>query len=145
MLDALIELSGQPDQDDGWLNMLINGNFDEKLIAIISKNTKESQKPLKNLPRLAQLVAWLILTHHRLPCVLDKTERDKCNEQEMLTVQHMLQCITEKWGYQNKSEESDYNDRLKECFQFQQGLLSNSSPWRKAIKKWVSRLKDERL
>lgn len=144
LLNALVELSGQTDQDDNWLNMLINGDFDEQqLVIIINRNSTESQKPLTNLPQMAQLVAWLILTHHRLPCLFEKNERFKWCDQEMSNIQDMLKQITEQWGYQSKSEEADYDNRLKDCFQFQHGLLSNSSPWRKAIKKWASRLKDQ--
>lgn len=144
LLNALVKLSGQTDQDDNWLNMLINGDFDEQqLVIIINRNSTESQKPLTNLPQMAQLVAWLILTHHRLPCLFDKNERSKWCDQEMSNLQDMLKQITEQWGYQSKSEEADYDNRLKDCFQFQHGLLSNSSPWRKAIKKWASRLKDQ--
>ena len=70
LLNAVVQQSGDYESDDGWLNALSQGSFDEdRLIECVARN---NSNPLKNLPPLAQLVAWLIVTHHRLPTVSDK-------------------------------------------------------------------------
>ncbi len=136
LLNALIRLSGNSKEDEAWLTIFINGDFnEEKLIDVVNENL---QKPLENLPPLAQWVAWLIVTHHRLPG-LNNQERDGWSDQEMNTMENMLRHITAKWGYQNNNE-TDYQSRLKDCFRFEHGLLSESIPWCKSIKKWAGRL-----
>lgn len=140
LLNGLVQLSGDSSKDDGWLNLLINNNINEKcLMELVGKN---SEKPLDHLPPLAQLVAWLIVTHHRLPNLCDEKNRKDKHGRETKTIQDMLGQITAEWGYQNKYDEDEYDKRLKDCFRFEHGLLNISDGWRKAIIKWASRLKD---
>ncbi len=46
---------------------------EEQLKNKVAKNLDKT-KALKNLPPLAQLIAWLIVSHHRLPNLKDETE-----------------------------------------------------------------------
>jgi CRISPR-associated endonuclease/helicase Cas3 len=55
----------------------------------------------------------------------------------------LFEFIEADWGYQNKFEEKEYQQRLKLCFEFKQGLLTQSSEWNKQIKKWSTRLLQE--
>jgi CRISPR-associated endonuclease/helicase Cas3 len=144
LLNALLQQSQQSDgsqNDTAWLNLLINGTLDEAaLINIVSKN---SIKPLANLPPLAQCVAWLIVTHHRLPALTDKDSRGGYESESKQTITDMLNSINQEWGYQNKFDEAEYNKRLLDCFKFPQGLLSHSQVWLKNLKKWAGRLLSE--
>ncbi|MEG9018649.1 type I-F CRISPR-associated helicase Cas3, partial [Acinetobacter baumannii] len=47
------------------------------------------------------------------------------------------------WGYQNKFEEKEYQQRLQLCLEFDQGLLTQSVKWTKQVKKWSARLLQE--
>lgn len=139
LLHALVQLSGDCHCDDAWLNILINGELDEEKILTLIKNQTESSSPLNNLPPLAQMVAWLIVSHHRLP-VLMNGGHTKWHNYKTESLAEMLTQITDAWGYQNKFDEDEYKKHVVECFSFKNGLLSQSDPWRKATKKWAQRL-----
>ena len=51
--------------DIAWLTQLSHGNFDEE--ALKQKVLKQTPNPLNGLPPVAKLIAWLIVSHHRLP------------------------------------------------------------------------------
>ena len=134
LLNALVHQS--ENSDEGWLKLLSEGNFnEEKLKNLVSRNI---EKPLENLPSIAQLVAWLIVTHHRLPFLYDEKlkQYSDCKRE---TISEILQSISSDWGYKGYKNESE-KERLKKCFEFPEGLLSQSEQWLKQIKKWSSRL-----
>lgn len=130
LLHALVQQAGN--DDDAWLQLLITGQFDEsKLKQVVAANTP---RPLDNLPPIAQLVGWLILTHHRLPAVSNpKQETDQARE----SLPRMLKSLAASWNYQNPNDDKK---RLAACFEFPQGLLSQSAPWLKQLKKWAEKL-----
>jgi CRISPR-associated endonuclease/helicase Cas3 len=136
LLNALVQLSGDRSHDEAWLNLLLSGDIDEdKLLEIAQKNDKT---PLHELPPIAQWVAWLILTHHRMPSVTNKEKVKSWSELERKTIASMLKSIKADWGYERLDE--DNQKRLSECFVFPQGLLSQSTHWRKSVQKWAKRL-----
>jgi CRISPR-associated endonuclease/helicase Cas3 len=140
LLNALVQQAGNT--DDGWLQLLSIGNFDEQWFKtfIANKPCKPDQiRPLEKLPPIAQLVGWLILTHHRLPR-LSKTEIGHRDGEAKNNLNELLKSISCGWDYQNKFDEADYNKRLKACFEFPEGLLSQSAPWLKQLKKWSTKL-----
>ncbi|MGL4768295.1 MAG: type I-F CRISPR-associated helicase Cas3f [Formosimonas sp.] len=133
LLNALITQSGDSTSDAAWLDLLGRGQINEtQLVELVVQNNTH---PLDNLPPIAQLVAWLIVTHHRLPSLHDKT---KLNGFERNNISAQLKSISAEWGYQKQ----EFKERQPQCFEFKQGVLSDSVPWRKAIKKWVARLAD---
>ncbi|WP_297921934.1 CRISPR-associated endonuclease Cas3'', partial [uncultured Agitococcus sp.] len=118
LLNALIEQSGDKKDDTAWLSLLSNNTWNEaQLQALTSQNIA---KPLDNLPPLAQWVAWLIVTHHRLP---REKEHTGWNGEETNSISELLNCIDANWGYKN---EQNYQQRLEDCFNFPHGLLSQS-------------------
>jgi len=133
LLNALVQQGNN--SDEGWLQLLVKGNIDEHALKILVSNN--TMKPLENLPPIAQLVGWLILTHHRLPSLLDKNKRNSCAENARENLEKMLRSIGAEWGYQNKDQDES---RIKNCFQFPKGLLSQSQPWLKQLKKWSAKL-----
>lgn len=140
LLNALVHSSGNIESDEAWLKLLIQQSWDEELLKqTISKNSDQS-KVLDQLPPLAQLVAWLIVSHHRLPALKEEQRRKEYAEINKETVTSLFKSIKADWGYQNKFDEDDYKQRLKLCFEFDQGLLSQSIEWTKQIKKWSARL-----
>lgn len=132
LLKAFVEQSGN--SDEGWLSFLSEGKIDEKKLKKLVNS--EIKKPLDNLPPLAQLVAWLVVTHHRLPFLYENKSKDFSNEESARdSISKIFEKITDEWGYKNNSDQE-----LKNCFEFSEGLLSNSEQWIKQIKKWSQRL-----
>ena len=143
LLNALVQSSGNIETDDAWLNLLIEQNWDENTLKqTISKNLDQT-KALDQLPPLAQLLAWLIVSHHRLPDLKEEERRKDYAGVNKDTLSSLLKSIKVDWGYQNKFEEQEYQQRLKLCFEFEQGLLTKSVKWTKAIKKWSARLQQQ--
>ncbi|MCP4985322.1 MAG: type I-F CRISPR-associated helicase Cas3 [Colwellia sp.] len=132
LLNSLVQHTGS-DSDDGWLNCLASGELDETTLMALAM--KRPERPLQQLPPAAKLVAWLILSHHRLPLPNDvwKGESSK-------TLDSLLKRVTYKWGYENFYDEKEYQKRIRACFEFPNGLLSESGKWLKQIKKWSQRL-----
>ncbi|OOE50367.1 type I-F CRISPR-associated helicase Cas3f [Salinivibrio kushneri] len=117
-------------QDEAWLATLINQGVDESCFKI---NGLPREKALSELPTAAALIAWLIVSHHRLP--LPK-EDALCNNQREVgnaSLEELLARITPAWGYENRFDE--YNALLPKCFEFPLGLLSNSSIWLAELKR----------
>jgi len=140
LLHAVINSCQNKADDSHWLCKLIDGQLDEsQLKAIVSLQEK---KPLAQLPPAAQLLSWLIVSHHRLP---NFSNDQSATRMEWLgesapDIATLLKRVTKAWGYENQRDEKDYQKRLKACFEFPQGLLSHSSRWLKQVKKWADRL-----
>lgn len=116
--------------DEVWLNSMIEKGIDE---TCFHGNTLLRDKALAELPTAAGLIAWLIVSHHRLP--LPK-EAGLCNDQREVgnaSLEELLARITPAWGYENRFDE--YNALLPKCFEFPLGLLSNSLIWLTEIKR----------
>lgn len=135
LLNALVQQSSNTTTDEGWLSLLVNSEFDESsLKSVVASQVKN---PLTDLPPIAQLVGWLIMSHHRLPYHNDPKQ---VFGESRESITRMLKSINVEWGYQNKFDEVDYQNRLKACFEFPEGLLSQSQPWLKQVKKWSAKL-----
>ncbi|MDT4331138.1 type I-F CRISPR-associated helicase Cas3f [Methylomonas sp. MED-D] len=130
LLNGLVRLAG--DEDKTWLRLLGDDNWDE---AALKNLTAENLKnPLADLPPIAQLVGWLIMSHHRLPSRFKPNDESGQNRESLA---RMLKSLNADWGYQNPNDD---DKRLKACFEFPDGLLSQSDPWRKQLKKWSAKL-----
>jgi CRISPR-associated endonuclease/helicase Cas3 len=141
ILNALITSVGK-DSDKPWLNILSTGSFDEASLACAVKGNPD--KPLTGLPSAAQLIAWLILTHHRLPKLArDDDFLNMLQGEKAETIESILRRMSKEWGYENRRDEEEYQARVQECFQFPKGLLSNSSRWVKELKRWAGKLQDQ--
>ncbi len=125
-------VNGENDQQ--WLSRLSKGEIDREQINLNIDN--KSDQPLKNLPNAASLVAWLIVTHHRLPLPI-KEEARRYKTIPVDAFQTLLGVIDSEWGYENKKAKQE----LKRCFDYPV-LPSESRPWLKQIKKWSNRLYD---
>ncbi|AFJ02203.1 CRISPR-associated helicase Cas3, subtype I-F/YPEST [Methylophaga frappieri] len=130
LLKALIANTNNPNKDEEWLVTLKDGKIDED---ILKASLREScERPLADLPSVAKLVAWLIVTHHRLPFLDDKKapKGSPCT-----SLEGMFDMIDKSWGYENSGV-----DDLASCLEFPAGLLSNSSKWLSQIKRWSGKL-----
>jgi len=138
LLNELIQTQSEKDTDNAWLNVLINGEVNEDNLKGISAN--QTISPLSNLPPIAKLVAWLVVSHHRLPLNSDDSFVKEIRAESAETIDDVLRRITQQWSYENRYDEADFQKRLKQCFEFPNGLLSTSRPWLSQTKKWATRL-----
>ncbi|EDQ01684.1 type I-F CRISPR-associated helicase Cas3f [Shewanella benthica] len=141
LLNALVRSSDAGDED--WLKVLIMGELDEQRIkAVAGENIGN---PLQGLPDAAKLIAWLIVSHHRLPLYSwDKKEvRSKYNGEYFSQIDGLLGEISKQWGYENRQDEAEYQSRVKQCFEFPKGLLTQSKQWNKLVKRRASQLQQQ--
>ncbi|MFI3190168.1 type I-F CRISPR-associated helicase Cas3 [Crenothrix sp. D3] len=118
--------------DEQWLNRLINAEFDvETLQQTACKNIKT---PLHELPNAASVLAWLIVSHHRLPSI--KSNQDKSAED----FKGVFRRIRQNWGYENSHDAVIFKKNLPRCFDYPKGLPSNSPSWLKECQKQASLL-----
>jgi CRISPR-associated endonuclease/helicase Cas3 len=137
LLNALIQTYKSQDDDAPWLIALVNGTLDENFLKIFV-NQKE-KKPLAKLPPAATLLSWLIVSHHKLPLPRDEK---KWRDELAPDIASISSWITQDWGYENHGVGPEYSNRLNACFEFPNGLLSQSKSWLKQIKKWTKNLYD---
>jgi CRISPR-associated endonuclease/helicase Cas3 len=130
----------QEQDDKTWLNVLVNGDIAEQKL---QKGLEQSQQvALEKLPDAAKLVAWLIVSHHRLPNFSNdrKKTRNAWLDEQAPDLATMLKRITQEWGYENKQDVQEYQKRVKNCFEFPNGFLSQSNEWLKQVKRWSNSL-----
>jgi CRISPR-associated endonuclease/helicase Cas3 len=136
LLNAFIQAT-DTSSDEMWLNQLSKGEINEgSLKQLIKHNVPQ---PLSKLPPVAKLVAWLIVSHHRLP-LPDKKNWNNYTAESADSIDVMLSRITSEWGYENRFDEKEYQTRLNACFSFPKGLMSHSKPWLHQVRKWSQRL-----
>ncbi|WP_394202087.1 type I-F CRISPR-associated helicase Cas3f [Marinagarivorans algicola] len=137
LLDAFIRHCQS--QKLNWLNELAKGHIDE---AAIEQNILNKPSQLfMNHDDTAQVLMWLIVSHHRLP--LPSHNLDDLNEFKEYTASSIAQCltlVTQAWGYENKKDEAAFNQRVAGCFEFPKGLMTQSALWIKDVKRWASKL-----
>lgn len=124
-----------PLTDDHWLSMLAEGTWAEN--ALEEKMNSGGKFQFNDLPPLAKMICWLILSHHRMPLCESKLNLYSEENTVKDTPDSMLGSIGPDWGYNNEAV-SDAN-----CRKYSEGLLKNSEPWVKQLKKWAARLLKE--
>ena len=112
--------------DEQWLKRMAAGNIQENQLKKINNNDEEA--PMAKLPLAAKIIAWLIVSHHRLP--------NRKGAYGEIDFEGIFELIKSNWNYENSKNNID------ECFKFLQGLLSNSSAWLKDLKRWSGKLLD---
>ncbi|MBL4941922.1 MAG: type I-F CRISPR-associated helicase Cas3 [Colwellia sp.] len=129
LLNALVN-----DQNDkAWLTRTSKGELAETQLKYIAQQQK--QTPLAQLPNAAKLLSWLIVSHHRLPY-----SKEDWRDEKSPDIETMLRRITQQWGYENNQDAQEYQKRVQNCFEFPNGLLSQSSEWLKRVKRWSNSL-----
>ncbi|MCG8314630.1 MAG: type I-F CRISPR-associated helicase Cas3f [Pseudomonadales bacterium] len=131
LLKALVNNTDDPTQDTAWLTKLKLGEIDED--ALTSNLIAAIDKPLSDLPNVAKLVSWLIVSHHRLP----NNPKNDFKRSPCTSLDNMLTLISKEWGYENISA-----GEIKPCLEFPHGLLSDSSKWLSQVKRWAGKLLD---
>jgi CRISPR-associated endonuclease/helicase Cas3 len=115
--------------DEEWLEYLISDEIHKKISKL---DINDISNPLDNLPPIASMVAWLILTHHKLP-VLDEGYKEK-----EINLSELFRLISPSWGYENSKETVAFNEWFK-CIE----LPSKSIEWQQQIKSYTIKLKNQ--
>lgn len=131
LLKALIINTDNPASDIDWLTKLKKGLIDEQTIKQTLRISKD--KPLAELPDIAKLIAWLVVSHHKLPV----DPHNLYNGSTCSSLDGLLKLIDQGWGYEN-----DTIDDVSFCLEFPHGLLTNSSKWLSQLKRWSAKLLD---
>lgn len=121
--------------DEQWLEQLARGELDQA--SIMKAAAEKIENPLGKLPSIAGLVAWLIVSHHRLP-LLDGDKKGEWKYESAATPAELFGRISQVWGYENSREK----DFIKQCLSFPRGLPSQSRPWLKSVKRWAAKMCD---
>ena len=116
---------------------------------------KAALNPFHVLPPLAQAVAWLVLTHHRLPCKPVRNQASESNDAMESTdlrwrrfgakpsflnrdeLDGLLQQINADW---NEPRESTTEARLQAHWHFPHGLPVRNPSWRKQAARFARKL-----
>jgi CRISPR-associated endonuclease/helicase Cas3 len=138
ILDAFIRHCNANDRK--WLEELALGNVDEDELKKQVLNKPE--KLFVGHDSVAQMLMWLIVSHHRLP--LPKGDLQTLKDGFLdVTAESLNDClikITQVWGYENRKDEADFQKRLAGCFEFPSGFLGDSSKWLRDVKRWAKKL-----
>ena len=112
--------------DEAWLDSLISDEIHKEISKLTISNVTN---PLENLPPLANIVAWLILTHHKLPTL-------KFYAGKNINLSQLFKLITPVWGYENSKEKVAFDAWFKYA-----ELPSKSIEWQQEIKSYAIKLK----
>ena len=121
---------GNAKTDTEWLESLYNKGF----LTPLDKNNNISivKKPLEDLPPLASMIMWLILTHHKLPVAQEKDL--KTHRNNTCTKKEIFAYITSGLGYDSNKSEDKTN-----CLNFPIGLPTTDVAWNKTLKRWTAK------
>lgn len=137
---ALVKTTAEPGSDQAWLAVLLNQSLDEEQLERFVPQIHQQGGVLAHLPDAAAILIWLILSHHRLPLPKNcTTYLDRSNT----SIQSLLEKVDQQWGYENRHDEQDYQQRIQRCFKFPQGLLGRSEKWLKELSFWANQLQQQ--
>ena len=123
-------LTHKSDTDQAWLDKLINGDkpsLDNLYKDGLSRNN-EFTNPLISLPPFARLVAWLILSHHKLPSY-PKWKNELGNEPNFKDINQWLSTFKPTWNSPNCLD-IEQQSRLADNWEMSShGLPYNSLQW----------------
>ena len=100
---------------ENWLHRLSEGIIDETLL--IESTSDVNERVLQNLPSSAQLVLWLVVSHHKLPSEFTnkKDIAKEWSDVASFSIEETLQYIKKSWGYENIRDEKEYKQELKKA------------------------------
>lgn len=108
LLEALVVVTGAEETDEKWMQALISGTLDEaELLKKVGENlTEERQCHLGRLPPLASVIAWLILSHHRMA---DKKGDARAGYENVCraSFQSIWSHLTADWGVSKSKDGGD--------------------------------------
>ncbi|WP_224553884.1 type I-F CRISPR-associated helicase Cas3f [Pectobacterium versatile] len=133
------------EQDDkGWLTVLssITSEAEVTLLASLKQDTPAvNDTPFLTLPPLAQVIAWLIVSHHRLPVFNKSTELTPNSSEPQLNYAEtwLTDHLSAQWNALNHCKTDVTPANLAQVWQFPHGTPLRSSVWREKARKFAGR------
>ncbi len=130
------------DQDDEqWLTLLgaLTPDYESELLSRLHKDDSQfSNSPFLTLPPLASTVAWLILSHHRLPDNLDGD-----NEPLLEHCKRWLENqLNASWNALNHKKDIWQDEDFLNVWTFPQGTPLQSATWREKARQIARRARN---
>ncbi|MBA0187572.1 type I-F CRISPR-associated helicase Cas3f [Pectobacterium odoriferum] len=133
------------DQDDkGWLTTLstMTPEAEAPLLAALQRDKQTpSSSPFRTLPPLAQVIAWLIVSHHRLPVFNKSAELAPNSREPQLDYAEtwLTDHLSAQWNALNHCKLDVTPATLAQVWQFPHGTPLCSSVWREKARKFADR------
>lgn len=128
LFEAFVRSCGSEDKD--WIDQLISisgKNHDFLWFENVIKDeiAPVSNSPFQNLPPIAKLTAWLIVSHHRLPIPNTKDPSYEANKFKMV-----LEDLKFNWCYPKQYLESDSSKQkeIKKCWDIRKEHIPFNTP-----------------
>lgn len=134
------------DDDKTWLKKLhdLPKTIEQDMLKVLEdklfkdKSSKDkgrdSDLAFQNLPPLAQIIAWLIVSHHHLPRDMTEFSTQKSGSEQWFLTQ-----VNVNWNAQNH-ESDDWKDKDFETqWQFSKGLALRSHTWKRKAQEIAKR------
>lgn len=109
--------------DEEWLTDLASGNITDK--DLLSAIKPDGKSEFSKLAPFAQLVAWLIVSHHSLPNAQTKSSKNTI----VANSGEWVGCFDADWN-SNRSEHDYSQEELKDNWLFDKGTLLRSKVWK---------------
>lgn len=123
--------------DAQWLAQLgsLTPKDETALLAHLYKDTQtRTESPFTRMPPLAQVVAWLILSHHRLPQYLRQDAPPGFEKDNWLTEQ-----LNTDWNACNHLSDDWSEADFREVWRFPKGTPLQSETWREKARQLAKR------
>ncbi|KHT41853.1 type I-F CRISPR-associated helicase Cas3f [Pectobacterium brasiliense] len=133
------------EQDDkGWLTALstVTPEAETTLLAALQRDKQTpSSSPFRTLPPLAQVIAWLIVSHHRLPVFNKSAELAPNSSEPQLDYAEtwLTDHLSAQWNALNHCKLDVTPANLAQVWQFPHGTPLRSSVWREKARKFADR------
>jgi CRISPR-associated endonuclease/helicase Cas3 len=112
--------------DREWLKKLVDVNSEVEDV-VLNRLHKDPQTqtfhPLSHLPPIAKIVAWLVVSHHKLPVSSDETHRPELNK-----IDQWIRYFDDSWNSKN-SAQAWSEDELSNNWYFEHGTPFKSAIW----------------
>lgn len=143
LFEAFVKSCG--DKDEFWIEKLIKISPENQDFIWLENMIKDhpmqlqSESPFQGLPETAKLVAWLIISHHRLPIPNYLLGKDKNGDKDYAATkfENVLEDLNFKWCYPRNYDKDDQNQEkeIQQCWQ----IKAENIPFRSQT--WCSEMK----
>ncbi|WP_434526593.1 type I-F CRISPR-associated helicase Cas3f [Photorhabdus asymbiotica] len=127
--------------DKEWLTSLSQiepGDEDKVLSRLVKDGIDPYINPFVNLPPLATAVAWLILSHHRLPAY--PSDSNYSNEPQLEYIDNWLtKQLEPSWNSVNMNKKNWSDQDKRDVWTFPNGTPIRSQTWRQKAQKFARR------
>ncbi|MEQ9862640.1 type I-F CRISPR-associated helicase Cas3f [Pectobacterium cacticida] len=130
--------------DNGWLTALsvITPETETALLAALLRDTPTfCENPFRTLPPLAQTVAWLIMSHHRLPVFNESPQLapNRMPPQLSFAETWLTDHLSAQWNALNHCETDRTPQEREQNWQFPNGTPLRSGVWCEKARKFAGR------